>query len=53
MIKTYIDGIFNTILIKDIAKRIGVDDISLLENIIKFLSHSVGSPISTKKSAIL
>jgi uncharacterized protein len=38
-----------TILIKDIAKRIGVDDISLLENIIKFLSHSVGSPISTKK----
>jgi uncharacterized protein len=49
MIKTYIDGIFNTILIKDIAKRIGVDDISLLENIIKFLSHSVGSPISTKK----
>jgi len=49
MIKTYIDGIFNTILIKDIAKRIGVDDISLLENIIKFLSHSVGSPISIKK----
>jgi len=49
MIKTYIDGIFNTILIKDIAKRVGVDDISLLENIIKFLSHSVGSPISVKK----
>jgi len=49
MVKTYIDGIFNTILIKDIARRIGVYDISLLENIIKFLSHSVGSPISTKK----
>jgi len=49
MIKTYIEGIFNTILIKDIAKRVGADDISLLENIIKFLSHSVGSPISAKK----
>jgi predicted AAA+ superfamily ATPase len=49
MIKTYIDGIFNTILIKDVAKRMGTDDISLLENIIKFLSHSVGSPISIKK----
>jgi predicted AAA+ superfamily ATPase len=49
MIKTYIEGIYNTILIKDIAKRIGIDDISLLENIIKFLSHSVGSPISAKK----
>jgi len=49
MTKTYIEGIYNTILIKDIAKRVGIDDISLLENIIKFLSHSVGSPISAKK----
>jgi len=49
MIKTYLDGIYNTILVKDIAKRTGTTDISLLENIIKFLSHSVGSPISVKK----
>ena len=49
MIKTYIDGIYNTILLKDVAKRTGATDISLLENIVKFLSHSVGSPISVKK----
>jgi len=49
MTKTYIDGIYNTILIKDVAKRTGATDITLLENIIKFLSHSVGSPISAKK----
>jgi predicted AAA+ superfamily ATPase len=49
MVKTYIDGIYNSILIKDVAKRTGSTDISLLENIIKFLSHSVGSPISAKK----
>ena len=49
MIKTYIDGIYNTILIKDVAKRTGATDIGLLENIVKFLSHSVGSPISAKK----
>ena len=49
LVKTYIDGIYNTILIKDIAKRTGVSDITLLENITKFLSHSVGSPISVKK----
>jgi len=49
MIKTYLDGIYNTILIKDVAKRTGATDISLLENITKFLSHSVGSPISVKK----
>jgi predicted AAA+ superfamily ATPase len=49
MIKTSIDGIYNTILIKDVAKRTGTIDISLLESIIKFLSHSVGSPVSAKK----
>ncbi|MCL1864766.1 MAG: ATP-binding protein [Spirochaetes bacterium] len=49
IIKTYIDGIYNTILIKDVAKRMGAADVSLLENIIKFLSHSVGSFISVKK----
>jgi predicted AAA+ superfamily ATPase len=49
LVKTYIDGIYNTILIKDVAKRTGITDITLLENIIKFLSHSVGSPISAKK----
>jgi predicted AAA+ superfamily ATPase len=49
LIKTYIDGNFNSILIKDVAKRIGSADISLLEIIIRFLSHSAGSPISAKK----
>ena len=49
MVKTYIDGIYNSILLKDVAKRTGATDITLLQNIIKFLSHSVGSPISAKK----
>ena len=49
MTRAYIDGIYNTILLKDVARRTGSTDISLLENIIKFLSHSVGSPISAKK----
>ena len=49
LVKPYIDGIYNTILIKDVAKRTGSADINLLESIIKFLSHSVGSPISAKK----
>jgi predicted AAA+ superfamily ATPase len=49
MIKTYIDGIFNTIIVKDAAQRMGTADVSLLINIVKFLSHSIGSPISAKK----
>jgi predicted AAA+ superfamily ATPase len=49
LIKSYLEGIYNTILIKDVAKREQIGDISLLENIIRFLSHSIGSPISSKK----
>lgn len=49
VIRNYIDGIYNTILIKDVAKREGISDISVLESIVKFLSSSIGSPISAKK----
>lgn len=46
---SYIDGIYNTILIKDVAKREGITDISLLESIVKVMASCVGSPVSTKK----
>ena len=49
VIRTYIDGIYNTILIKDVATREGINDILLLENIMKFLSSNIGSPVSVKK----
>ncbi len=50
-INTYLEGIYSTILLKDIAGRAGISDINLLESIIKTLATSVGSPISTKKIA--
>lgn len=49
LIRPYLEGIYNTILIKDVAKREGITDISLLENIARTLASSIGSPISTKK----
>ena len=49
IIRTYLDGVYNTILIKDIAKREGITDISVLESVIKFLCSNIGSPVSTKK----
>ncbi|MGB4438544.1 MAG: ATP-binding protein [Sedimentibacter sp.] len=49
VIRTYIDGIYNTILIKDVVTREGITDISVLENIVKFLCSNIGSPVSTKK----
>lgn len=48
-IDKYLDGIFSTIVYKDIMQRNKINDKLLLESIIKFIFDSVGSPISTKK----
>jgi len=45
----YLDGIFSTIVYKDIMSRNNITDKMLLENILKFIFDSIGSPISTKK----
>lgn len=47
----YLEGIYHTILLKDVARREGISDISVLESIVKTLASSVGSPISAKKVA--
>jgi len=49
MLPLSFDGIYNTILVKDVARREGITDISLLESIVRFVASSIGSPISTKK----
>jgi len=49
MIRDYLDGIYNTILIKDVASRERITDLSVLESIVKFLGGSIGSPISAKR----
>lgn len=48
-IDTYLDGIFSTIVYKDIMARNNITDKMLLESILKFIFDSIGSPISTKK----
>lgn len=45
----YLDGIFSTIVYKDIIARNNITDKMLLESILKFIFYSIGSPISTKK----
>ena len=57
----YLEGIYNTIIIKDIELRQTrrekdpdkrkITDLALLKNIAKFLANSVGNPISDKKAA--
>ncbi len=55
---TYIEGIYNTVVVKDIEERQNrkeksgsnrnVNDIALLRNIAKYLASVIGSPVSVK-----
>lgn len=53
-IDMYLEGIYNTVIVKDIEERINrknsksVTDISLLKAISKYLSSVVGSPVSIR-----
>ena len=60
-IDTYLEGIYNTIIVKDVEERQRrkeidpnkrkITDIALLKNISKFLASSIGSPVSVKSIA--
>lgn len=50
-ISAYIEGIYNTVLIKDVATREKITDISLLQRIVRTICSNVGSPISSKRIA--
>ena len=45
----YIDGVFSTILYKDLMMRKKINNKLVLESIIKYILNNIGSPISTKK----
>ena len=47
----YLDGIYHTVLIKDVASRKRINDISLLESVIKFMFDNIGNIVSSKKIA--
>ncbi len=48
-INKYFDGIFSTIVYKDIMFKNNLTDKMLMENILKFIFDSIGSPVSVKK----
>ncbi len=45
----YLEGIFTTVVYKDIMARNNISDRMLIESILKFIFDSIGSPVSTKK----
>ena len=47
----YLSGIYHTVLLKDIVTRKKVQDVMLLESVVKFLFDNVGNMVSSKKIA--
>ena len=48
-IKEYLSGIYNTVVLKDIASRKKISDISMLESVIKFMFDNIGNISTSKK----
>ncbi|MEA4805664.1 MULTISPECIES: ATP-binding protein [Acetobacterium] len=45
----FLEGIYNTVMMKDVIERNGVRDAALLESILKFIAANIGCVVSTKK----
>ena len=50
-IHDYLDGIYNTIVVKDITNRKKIYDTMMLESVTRFVFDNIGSQLSTKKIA--
>ena len=48
-IRDYLEGIYNTIVVKDIVHRKNITDTMMLKNILKFVFDNIGNPLSSKK----
>jgi len=47
----YLEGIYNTVLVKDVMTRKKLNDVTLVKSIVAFLSSNIGSSVSAKKIA--
>lgn len=45
-INDYLEGVYNTVLVKDIVSREKVRNVTQLENVIRFVADNIGKPIS-------
>lgn len=50
-IKEYLEGIYNSIILKDVITRVKVGNPLLLESVVKFLFGNIGSLLSSNKIA--
>lgn len=45
----FLEGIYNTVLMKDVIERNNIRDTALLESVLRFIAANIGSIVSTKK----
>lgn len=50
-IRPYINGIYNTIILKDVIEKNEVRDPVLLENLVRYMAGNIGNLVSSKKVA--
>ena len=51
VISDYLQGIYNTIVLKDVLQRKNIRDAMMLESILTFMLDNIGNTLSTKKIA--
>ncbi|MBQ4262838.1 MAG: ATP-binding protein [Bacilli bacterium] len=49
LIRNYLDGIYNTVLLKDVISRNNIKDVMILDSVIKFVFDNIGQLVSTNK----
>lgn len=47
--KDYLSGIYHTVLLKDIVERKKIQEVTLLESVIRFMFDNIGNIVSSKK----
>lgn len=50
-IRDYLEGIYNTIVVKDIINRKKITDTMMLKSVLRFVFDNIGNPLSSKKIA--
>lgn len=50
-IHAYLDGIYNTVLLQDVVKRKKIQDVGMLESVVRFLFDNIGNLCTPKKIA--
>ena len=50
-IRDYLEGLYNTIVVKDIVSRKKITDTMMLKSVLRFVFDNIGNPLSSKKIA--